>query len=212
MINILNQFKPKTPKINKVLCIIEGQTELQYLLQVFRKYIEIRCDEFIDEFVVVRWGKLIPTIKGYCKFQGGAQKDIKMPFPALEAFEFEREYLENYFAIIVMFDGDKDKNREVEKIFLEKLKSIKVKNILLVSNPCFESSLIDYCKCGECRDKINSFEETKYPCDKYKNNFSKLNCFKGVNNLIENIKDYSTQNEKLLKIETILNNLSKIKN
>jgi hypothetical protein len=209
MIDILNQFRPQTHKNNNILCIIEGQTELKYLLYVFRKYLEVRCNEFVNDFVIVRWGKKIPVIKGYCKFQGGSQENSKAPLPALEAFEFERDNLENYFAIIIMFDGDIDK--EVETILLEKLSSIDVKNVLLVSHPCFESTLIDYCQCGQCRNKIDSFPNTKYPCDKYKNNFSKLNCFNGVDDLIVNIKNYSTKNKKLLEIESVLSNLVKVK-
>jgi hypothetical protein len=169
-----------------------------------RKYIEIRCQKLIEDFVVVRWGKAIPKIQNYCEFQGGSQKNSPTPIPALEAFEFERGHLDNYFAVIIMFDGDKDNDRRVEKKLEELLNQINVQYVLLVSNPCFESTLIDYCKCNNCRDIINSKPNEKSPCDKYKNNFSKLPCFCGVDNLIANISEYSTTNPLLLQIDEMV--------
>jgi len=204
MIDVLDKFKPKSNKTNNILCIIEGQTELKYILYIFRKYIEIRCKELIDEFVIVRWGKGITKVKNYCEFDGGSQKDSPVPFPVLEAFEFERDNLENYFAIIIMFDSDEDKNQIVEKTLIQKLKNINTKHILLVSRPCFESTLLDYCQCKECRNEIEKYPQTKKPCEKYKNNFSKLNCFNGVDDLIVNISDYKTTNQTLLEIDDII--------
>jgi hypothetical protein len=203
---VLQKFKPeaKGVKNNNILCIVEGKTELKYILSIFRKYIKIRCKELVENFVIVRWGKAIPKIQNYCEFQGGSKKGSPTPLPALEAFEFEKDNLDNYFAIIIMFDSDKDDDRRVEKILAKLLKQIDVQYVLLVSNPCFESTLIDYCKCGNCRNIIDSMPNGNYPCDKYKNNFSKLPCFCGVDNLIENISKYSTSNHLLLKIDEII--------
>jgi len=89
-------------------------------------------------------------------------------------------------------------------------------NVLLVSIPCFESTLIDFCICGKCREEINSIAEGRYPCDKYKQNFSKLKCFIGIKHLIvnlnnKNINDLNHINSKLNDVTKIIQNFMKTK-
>jgi len=86
----------------------------------------------------------------------------------------------------------------------------------LVSIPCFESTLIDFCICGKCREEINSIAEGRYPCDKYKQNFSKLKCFIGIKHLIvnlnnKNINDLNHINSKLNDVTKIIQNFMKTK-
>ena len=197
MVEFLEKLKPKVENGNslnkKILCIIEGNIELRYIVKVFKLFgYEKDCHTLSSELIKVAWGKNLPIHKNIvnenCKFQGGSLKDRKVPFPAIDAFELYSKDLSIFDSVIVFFDGDKDIENKVEKYFNEELKKFEIKHCLLVSIPCFESTLIDFCVCGKCRAKINSIEEEKYPCDKYKNNFSKLGCFSGVKHLIANLE------------------------
>jgi hypothetical protein len=200
MINSLfTQFKPElsTTSVSiykKMLCIVEGQTELKYIYNLFRSFgFDGRCKELLSKHIKVSWGKTQVTVKNYCNFQGGSQDGSVVPRPAQEAFEFEKDNIELYSDIVVLFDSDKDKNEEVKNYFLDELNKIDTKSFLLSSKPCFEGSLIDYCRCGQCKIDIEKLDEENRPCDRYKNNFSKLNCFNGVGALIDSISKDDTK-------------------
>ena len=203
MVEFLNSFKPElsneSSSINKkILCILEGKEELKYIYNVFKlNGYDKLCDELAKEKIKVSWGRNRIEVKR-CNFQGGGcYGGCPVPVPALESYEFEKDNLWLYDSIIVMFDTDKDKNHKVEDYFISKQTDQK-DIILLASNPCFESSLIDYCKCGNCRTAIETIEDGKYPCDKYKNNFSSLNCFDGVSNLISRLDEYALPDNEIL--------------
>ncbi len=216
--NLLNQFKPELTSPQellfdkKTLCIVEGKMELKYIYHLFTSFgFDGRCDSFVNDKVKVAWGKEQIKVQGYCNFQGGSQEGSKVPRPAQEAFEFEKQNLDLYSSVIILFDGDKDTNQEVENYFEDELKEISNDSFLLASKPCFESSLVDYCRCGNCRVQADSLEEERYPCDKYKNNFSKLECFEGADNLIVNLSaddmNYLVQNgSKLLGLNEMIKN------
>ena len=197
MVDFLERLKPKGEEDNffskKVLCIIEGDLELRYIVKIFKLFGYTKgCYPLSNELIKIAWGGTLPRnvniVNNKCKFQGGSLKGRKVPFPAIDAFELYSRDLAIFDSILVFFDGDKDKNNEVEEYFKEQFKDLKINNSLLVSMPCFESSLIDFCHCGSCREEIDNMEEGKYPCDKYKNNFSKLECFEGAKHLIISLK------------------------
>lgn len=206
MSSFLSQFKPELKqemniKNKKILCIVEGKEELKYIYNLFKlNGAKEQCDELSKNKIKVSWGRDIIVVNK-CNFKGGGcYKDIPVPVPAQESLEFEKDNLWLYDSIIVMFDGDKDNNNKVNNYFLKKQESLG-NLILLVSQPCFESTLIDYCLCEKCRTDVNSMKNGKYPCDKYKNNFSSLNCFKGIGHLIANLDKYpSPDNEILVRI------------
>jgi len=196
MLDYFERLKPKgideSTIQKKILCIIEGDLEFRYITKIFKLFGYTKgCYSLSEEFIKIAWG--IPASKeknivnAKCNFQGGSRRDAKVPFPAIQAFEIYSRDFNIFDSIIVFFDGDKDKNKEVENYFLEAFKSLTLANTLLVSQPCFESSLIDFCSCGSCREDINRIEALKYPCDKYKKNFSKLSCFHGTKNLIKSL-------------------------
>jgi hypothetical protein len=189
---IPNRPKPIEVKKKRILCIIEGDLELRYIVKIFELFgYQNGCYQLTQELIRVAWGdKFLPfqnIVNAKCKFQGGSLKGRKVPIPARDAFEMYRNKMDYFDSVMVFFDGDKDKNNEVENYFKEQFKNLEIKNSLLVSMPCFESTLIDFCRCGECREMMNSFENEKYPCGKYKNNFSKLFCFEGSKHLIVNL-------------------------
>jgi len=198
MLASLESLKPNRPKVSssfqkRILCIIEGDLEFRYITSIFKLYGYSKgCYELSEELIKVAWGKNIPTINivdENCLFQGGSHKDSKAPFPAINAFEiFERD-LSIFDSVFVFFDADLDKDKEVENYFTTKFSSLAMPHCLLVSEPCFESTLIDFCSCGSCRSNINSIDNTRYPCDKYKDNFSKLKCFSGSKHLITGLKN-----------------------
>ncbi len=177
----------------KILCIIEGNLELRYIIKIFKILgFQEDCLELTKNLVKVGWGKKFPPninlVDEFCKFKGGSSiKGSPVPKPAMEAFEMYKSD-DNTFSpfsgVIVMFDGDKDKNKEVENYFRVELSKCSIDNCLLVSTPCFESTLIDYCKCGHCRNQINSIPATMPPCKKFKDNFSNLNCFSSYSNSV----------------------------
>ena len=218
MIDVLKQLQPHVPKESsvqkKILCIIEGDLELRYIAKIFNLFGYTKgCYLLSNELIKIAWGDTLPRniniVNEKCKFQGGSLKGRRVPFPAVDAFELYNRDLSIFDSVIVLFDGDKDKDNEVEEYFKEAFKNLKLENALLVSVPCFESTLIDFCSCGKCRDEINDIKEGKYPCDKYKNNFSKLECFEGVKNLIVNLNQNKIENlnsSKLIEVNQIIQN------
>ena len=213
---IPNRPKPKKVIKNRILCIIEGDLELRYIVKVFDLFgYKEGCYNLTEELIRVAWGdKFLPfqnIVQSNCKFQGGSLKGRKVPIPARDAFEMYRNKMSYFDSVIVLFDGDKDKNYEVENYFKEQFKNLEIKNTLLVSIPCFESSLIDFCYCGNCREIINNIKDGKYPCDKYKKSFSSLNCFRGAKDLIvhlnqEKIDILNKTSSKLTQTNTLIQN------
>jgi len=218
MIDVLKQLQPKVAEESsiqkKILCIIEGDLEFRYLAKIFKLFGYTKdCYSLSNEFVKIAWGDKLPKhqniVDEQCKFQGGSLKGRSVPFPAIDAFELYSRDLGIFDSVIVFFDGDKDKNNEVEEYFKEVFENLEIRNSLLVSSPCFESTLIDFCTCGKCREEIATIEEGKYPCDKYKNNFSKLECFKGSKHLIINLNQERIDNlksSKLISVNQIIQN------
>jgi hypothetical protein len=208
----------------KILCIIEGDLEFRYIVKIFKLFGYVKeCYSLSEEFIKIAWGNnTTPNqniVNTKCTFKGGGSvKGRKVPYPALDAFEMYADDLSVFESIIVFFDEDKDKliNHEVEKYFEKVFKNLALDNALVVSVPCFESTLVDFCICGACRERIDTIDDEKYPCDKYKNNFSKLECFEGVKHLIVNldnqkINDLSTTLSKLNPVNNIIQNyMSKI--
>ncbi|RLA79821.1 MAG: hypothetical protein DRG78_12140 [Epsilonproteobacteria bacterium] len=208
----------------KILCIIEGDTEFRYITKIFKLFGYINtshnhdCFNLSENYIRIAWGnKFAPNInivqetnKG-CKFEGGnSGKDI-LPFQSISAYEMYKSDLSIFNSIIVIFDKDKDKDDQVQQYFQEALKKITIENLLLVSNPCFESTLIDYCICKECKSIIEKIDKSKEPCDKYKNNIRDLNClqkYETANGLIANLQN---DNLNILSKEvSVLNNMNKI--
>jgi hypothetical protein len=217
-LNILKPNRPKEEKNSilqkKILCILEGEFELRYIIEVFRLYgYEKDCFELSEKLIKVAWcDKVAKNInivykKGsLCKFDGGGTcKGSAVPTPAIKAFEMYAKDLSIFDSILVFFDGDRDKNNEVENYFIDKFKTLGITNFLLVSMPCFESTLIDFCTCGKCREVMNHIEEERLPCKKYKDNFSKLECFEGAKHLVDNltINKIDTLKEKTSKLNSV---------
>ncbi len=224
MITLLEALKPNRPKVDnnpqkKILCILEGQLELKYLVKIFKLngYVD-DCLKLTEDFIKVAWCDKLPKhmnivhkVDGDCKFDGGGTcKGSPVPTPAIKAFEMYSQDLSIFDSIFVFFDSDKDKNNEVQNYFINKFSSLEIVHCLLISTPCFESSLIDFCTCENCREDIEKMENKRLPCDKYKNNFSKLNCFNGSKHLISNltntnILDLKEKSSELNCVNTIIN-------
>lgn len=132
-----------TTKINKILCIIEGQTELSFLKKVYELYNEdISCKDFFLNIVKVSWGKSELVLKNAkCNFQGGNLKGCPTPMPVIESLE--KEDLEIYSSIIVCFDKDRDSKNIVENYARNSLKNLNHK--FLLSSPCFENTVLHLC-------------------------------------------------------------------
>jgi len=186
----------------KLLCILEGQLELKYIHKLFKICGYTKgCDNLGNDCIKLNWGKEQKIEK--CNFSGGSNiKGYPTPQPALESLNKEKDNFWLYEYVIVIFDSDKDINNKVENFILEK-KNDKI--ILLVSNPCFEATLIDYCYCGKAKININKIPDTEPPCYKYKKNFSSLGCFNGVNHLIQNLELFTSKNIKLNSIQYYIN-------
>ena len=208
MVEVINFAKPELSRDiefelpKKILCILEGQLELKYIYKQFKMcgYTK-KCDDIDNDCIKLNWGKE-QKIEN-CNFDGGSNiKGFPTPKPALESLNKEEDNLWLYEYIIILFDSDKDFNNEVEYYILMKKNS---KIILLTSTPCFEATLIDYCYCGKAKELMNNIADTEYPCGKYKNNFSKLGCFIGINHLIQNLELFTTKNIKLNSIEYFIN-------
>lgn len=171
----------------KLLCIIEGKRELKYITRIFTIFKSMQsCYDLTNTKIKIAWGNRFPMhinlVDESCNFQGGSLKNSPVPTPAIEAFEMYKTNLSFYDGIIVIFDGDKDKNNIVRNYFNAQFSYIGIEMCLVISDPCFESTLIDYCSCGNCKSTMLSLPNEAFPCDKYKNNFSSLNCFLNFTN------------------------------
>ncbi len=161
-------------KIDKILCIIEGKTELSFLKKIYElNNTNIDCNDFISTIVKISWGKDEIILKNHdCDFQGGNLKSCPTPMPVIESLE--KEDLEIYSSILVCFDKDCDKDNIVENYTLETLKYLKHK--LLLSSPCFENSILHLCG----HDTTFTYVSKNYEiiddslCQWFKNNFSKI--------------------------------------
>ena len=225
MLDKLNDLKPNRPKERsqtqkRVLCIIEGTLELEYIVKVFQLFgYNNGCYELSETFIRVAWGKKLPkninvvrkTNKG-CTFEGGSHKGSKVPFPAISAFELYNRDIEFFDSVIVFFDEDKDRDNEVENYFIEKFLSLEITNMLLVSTPCFESSLIDFCSCGVCRVEMNKLLQEKENCSEYKDGLVLLECFKDLKTgkgIVANLNQEKIDNlntSKLIDVNKIIQN------
>lgn len=217
MLANLESLKPNRPKVassiqKRILCIIEGEFELKYIVKIFQLYGYTRdCLQLTEDFIKVAWCDKLPKhmnivrkVNETCKFDGGGTcKGSPVPTPAIKAFEMYNQDLSIFDSIFVFFDSDKDKKKEVENYFIEKFSSLEIHNCLLVSTPCFESSLVDFCSCGSCREQINNTADENFPCDKYKNNFSKLACFSGTRHLVSNLT-----NQDILDLQSKMSKLN----
>jgi len=219
MLANLESLKPNRPKVNvsskkRILCILEGEFELRYIVKIFQLYGYTQdCLKLTEDLIKVAWCDKLPKhinivhkVKGICKFDGGGTcKGSPVATPAIKAFEMYNQDLSIFDSVFVFFDSDKDKNQEVENYFIEKFSSLKIDNCLLVSTPCFESTLVDFCSCGNCRKQINDITDEKSPCYKYKNNFSKLNCFIGSKHLVSTLinKDILNLQRKISKLNCV---------
>ena len=211
MLANLESLKPNRPEADdnsqkRILCILEGELELKYIVKIFQLYGYTQdCLKLTEDLIKVAWCDKLPKhinivykVQGTCKFDGGGTcKGSPVPTPAIKAFEMYNQDLSIFDSVFVFFDSDKDKDQEVENYFAEKFSSLAIHNCLLISIPCFESSLIDFCSCESCREQINNIADEKIPCDKYKNNFSKLTCFSGSKHLISNLIKQDILNLKL---------------
>ena len=225
MLDKLNNLKPNRPKERnqtqkRVLCIIEGTLELDYIVKVFQLFgYSYDCYELSETYIRVAWGKklskninIVRKTKKGCTFEGGSHKESKVPFPAISAFELYNKDIEFFDSVIVLFDGDKDKNNEVENYFSKQFTSLENTSMLLVSTPCFESTLIDFCSCGVCRVKMNKLLKEKENCSEYKDGLSFLECFKNFRTgkgIVTNLeqKSLDTLNDsKLIKVNQIIQN------
>lgn len=185
-VKILKSLKTSTTKasnIDKVLCILEGKLELNLIYKLYELLGYSRCcDELSKDKIKVAWGKS-PVIINNCNFNGGNQPNLKTPKPATEAFKFYKNKINKFNAVVVLFDGDLDNNSEVENFFKTQLPSVSIDNLLIVSQPCFEKTLIDFCTCGNCLTQVMSFPSIPTSkCKKYKSKFSSLNCFRKFTN------------------------------
>jgi len=223
MFNILEDLKPNRPKVEtsfqkRILCIIEGKFELKYIVKIFElnRY-SGDCLQLTEDLIKVAWCDKLPKHINIvhkagvdCNFDGGGScKGSPVPTPAIKAFEMYSQDLSIFDSVFVFFDSDKDKDKEVESYFKSKFSSLEIPNCLLVSNPCFESSLIDFCSCGNCRVQMNNIDEERKPCDKYKNNFSKLDCFIGSKHFVTNLtnKDILDLRPKVSELNCVNNSI-----
>ena len=229
MLKTLEDLKPNRPKIQnlpskKILCILEGEFELSYIAKIFKLYNYPKdCLNLTEELIKVAWCDKLPKHinivskkNGKCRFNGGGTcKGSPVPTPAIKAFEMFSKDLSIFDSVIVFFDADKDKNKLVENYFLEKFKTLNITNVLLVSIPCFESTLIDFCQCGKCRLEIKYIPHiSRKPCDKYKKFFSSLKCFEGSKHLVSNlsinhIKDLKRKTSNLNLVNSTIENFMK---
>ena len=221
MLANLESLKPNRPEVNvhsqkRILCIIEGEFELKYIVKIFQlNGYSHDCLQLTEDVIKVAWCDNLPKhmnivtkVKGTCKFNGGGScKGSPVPTPAIKAFEMYNQNLSIFDSVFVFFDSDLDEEQEVENYFKEKLSILEIDNCLLVSAPCFESSLVDFCSCGKCREQINGIADEKFPCDKYKNNFSKLACFSGSKHLVSTLT-----NKDILNLQSKISELNCVNN
>ena len=211
-VSILNSLKPNTDsaKIDKLLCILEGNLELKIIFQIYNLLgLSESCNELVSKKIKVIWGKDKQVVSN-CKFNGGHQRGSPSPLPAKEAFKLYKNKINSFNGVLTIFDGDVDTNSEIETFFKEEYRGINVKKYLLVSQPCFEKTLIDFCSCGQCLSiAVNLPENPVSKCQKYKTNFPKLPCFKSFTN--SNYKKREVNADKLVE-KLDMNNLSALSN
>ena len=225
MLAQLNDLKPNRPKeLNeakkRILCIIEGNLELEYIVKVFKLFdYSGDCFELTENHIRVAWGKklakhqnIVQKTKKGCTFEGGSHKRSIVPFPAISAFELYNRDIGFFDSVLVFFDSDKDVDNEVQNYFKNKFKDLEIQNVLLVSMPCFESTLIDFCFCGNCREVINQLAEGKEDCSKYKDGLASLECFKELRTgkgIVANLEKTNIENlgnSKLISVNKIIQN------
>ena len=226
---LLDSLLPNRPKLDipqkkKILCIIEGDTEFRYITKLFKLsgYVNSSnnkdCFNLSENHIKIAWGKnftpninIVKETKKGCTFEGGNSGKETLPFQSVSAFEMFKDDLSIFDSILVVFDGDKDTNNEVAKYFEVELPKIDIDNLLIISDPCFESTLIDYCTCDECKDKMAEIANSNPPCKKYKENIKNLPCFQKsetANGFIANLtqENFTTLKDKESTLN-VMNNL-----
>lgn len=186
LMDTLKKLKITTKKqqyINKVLCVIEGKSELYFLKTmdnlILQRQEKISCVEYTTEKVQVAWGKDELNITDECDFRGGSLPQSKVPYPALEAI-YKYTKIKEYKAIIVMFDKDEDADNVEQKI-----KDILEQNtndnfLLIVSNPCFEAICYTLMYNKDTIDHVEKYIDENYSeinsskCKWYKQNKQKI--------------------------------------
>ena len=133
---------PKSADINKVLCIIEGKSELLFIKKthdLHSKY-EISSTEFIAEYIELSWGKnpINWFNKEKLNFQGGNIQGSLTPMPVLESLY--KENIAYYKAVLIMFDADLDE----ESLVYNESKQLLTgsKSLIFYADPCFEKEVI----------------------------------------------------------------------
>jgi len=188
-----NRFdNPSQPRIDKILCIVEGGDELSFIKRIYEVYNDsIECQEFLRNKIKLSYGRGIIEWQGQttgekkksrknCNFQGGNNQE-EAPKPILASLN--NEDLELYKAIVVMFDKDRDTNDFVEITSLEILQEYSNK-IIFLSNPCFEKESITFFN----NENIEKFIQDNYTiianskCRWYKKNYGKCLQFNPIRN------------------------------
>ena len=172
-----DKYEPlKKKPIDKVLCIIEGQSELLFIKKVYElnKAFEVDCLPFITEIIELSWGKapIHWHDRARCKFQGGNIKGALTPQPVLESLY--NENIDYYKAVLVMFDADEDQGSQVFQAATQKLKN---KNAyVLYADPCLEVEMLSL----TFNQKSQAYVEQNYQviknskCSWYKQNWQRI--------------------------------------
>lgn len=133
---------PETKPIDKVLCIIEGQSELLFIKKIYEldKAVKIDCLPFLTTVIEMSWGKAPINWhdKANCKFRGGNIQGALTPQPVLESLY--KENIDYYKAVLVMFDADVDHEKQVYQAANQKLKN--KFGYVLYAEPCFEKEVL----------------------------------------------------------------------
>lgn len=133
---------PAPTRLEKVLCIIEGQSELLFVRKIYElcKQMDIECSSFLTDIIQLSWGKspISWTDKARCKFQGGNIPGSLTPQPVLESLH--KENIGYYKAVLVMFDADVDEQGEVHKKATALLASVDA--LIFLAEPCFEKEVL----------------------------------------------------------------------
>lgn len=160
-----------TTKLNKILCIIEGKSEINFVKKIYDlTKEEIDIDFFINHKIKLSWGK--DDIISYSTFQGGSLPSCLVPMPVIESLE--KEDLDLYDAVIIMFDKDKDQDNYVENYSKHFVQDYE--NFFLLSSPCFEHTSFYLCEA----DNTFLYISNNYQiiddslCNWYKKNYSKI--------------------------------------
>lgn len=200
------QTTANAPRIDKILCILEGKLELNIIFRIFNLLgFSNCCDDLASKKIKVAWGKENQIVSN-CNFNGGHQTGALTPLPAKEAYNVYKNKVNSYKGILTIFDSDVDINSNIENFFINEYQTINIEKYLLVSNPCFEKTLIDFCSCGQCLTIALALPENPTSkCQKYKTNFPQLPCFKSFTNT--NYKKRQV-NPDILVEKLDINNLS----